>query len=84
MLRVTSSCGIAHGVVGKLSTDTQSCMLNRNCVILLFNSINITTFTIETNREARWPSGRASDSRARGRGFEPHSGRRVKQLSHWA
>ena len=32
-------------------------------------------------REARWPSGRASDSGARGRGFEPHSGRRVVSLS---
>ena len=32
-------------------------------------------------REACWPSGRASDSRARGRGFDPHSGRRVISLS---
>ena len=32
-------------------------------------------------REARWPSGRASDSRARGRGFDPHSGCRVVSLS---
>ena len=24
---------------------------------------------------ARWPSGRTSDSGARGRGFDPHSGR---------
>ena len=32
-------------------------------------------------REARWPSGRASDSGARGRGFDPHSGRRVVSLS---
>ena len=31
--------------------------------------------------EARWPSGRASDSGARGRGFDPHSGRRVVSLS---
>ena len=30
-------------------------------------------------KEARWPSGRASDSGARGRGFDPHSGRRVEQ-----
>ena len=29
----------------------------------------------------RWPSGRASDSGARGRGFDPHSGRRVVSLS---
>ena len=32
-------------------------------------------------REARWPSGRASDSGARGRGFDPHTGRRVVSLS---
>ena len=31
--------------------------------------------------EARWPSGRASDYRARGRGLDPHSGRRVVSLS---
>ena len=30
--------------------------------------------------EARWPGGRASDSGARGRGFDPHSGRRVESL----
>ena len=29
----------------------------------------------------RWPSGRASESGARGRGFDPHSGRRVVSLS---
>ena len=28
-----------------------------------------------------WPSGRASDSGSRGRGFDPHSGRRVVSLS---
>ena len=32
-------------------------------------------------RKARRPSGRASDSGARGRGFDPHSGRRVVSLS---
>ena len=32
-------------------------------------------------REAPWPSGRASDSGARGRGFDPHSGRRFVSLS---
>ena len=31
--------------------------------------------------EALWPSGRASDSRARGRWFDPHSGRRVVSVS---
>ena len=30
---------------------------------------------------APWPSGRASDSGARGRGFDLHSGRRVVSLS---
>ena len=33
------------------------------------------------NREAWWPSGRASDSRATGRGFDPHSGRLVVSFS---
>ena len=28
-----------------------------------------------------WPSGRVSDSGARGRGFDPHSGCRVVSLS---
>ena len=32
-------------------------------------------------RGARWPSGRASDSGARGQGFDPHTGRRVVSLS---
>ena len=31
--------------------------------------------------ETRWSSGRASDCGARGRGFDPHSGRRVVSLS---
>ena len=31
--------------------------------------------------EARRPSGSASDFGARGRGFDPHSGRRVVSLS---
>ena len=29
------------------------------------------------NREVWWHNGRSSDSGARGRGFDPHSGRRV-------
>ena len=32
-------------------------------------------------REAWWPSGRASDSGARGQGFDPHSGRHVVSFS---
>ena len=31
--------------------------------------------------ETRWPSGRASDSGARGRVFDPHPGRCVVSLS---
>ena len=31
--------------------------------------------------EVLWPSGRASDSGARGLGFDPHSGRLVVSLS---
>ena len=32
-------------------------------------------------QEARWPSGRALDSRTRGGGFDPHSGHHVVSLS---
>ena len=38
-------------------------------------------FYIKTNTSSRWPSGRASDSGARGRGLDPHSGPRVVSLS---
>ena len=41
---------------------------------------NVTITTCEV-REARWPSGRASDSGTRGWGFDPHSGCRVVSLS---
>ena len=37
--------------------------------------------TLYAIREARWPSGRASYSGARGRGFDTHPGRRVVSLS---
>ena len=40
-----------------------------------------TTILLSFRGDARWPSGRASDSRARGRGFDPHSGRCVVSLS---
>ena len=33
------------------------------------------------HKEAWWPSGRASDSEARGQGFDPHSGHCVVSLS---
>ena len=36
---------------------------------------------ITRHAEERWPSGRASDSGARGRGFDPHSGCCVLSLS---
>ena len=38
--------------------------------------------TRTNNREAPWPSGRASDSGARGWGFDPHSGHRVAVSFH--
>ena len=43
----------------------------------------ILSFLIQTRliREARWPSGRVSDTGARGWGFNPHSGHRVVSLS---
>ena len=55
-----------------------------------FNGLNrltfvgILTFISMINFILSWgggPSGRASDSGARGRGFDPHSGRRVVSLS---
>ena len=46
------------------------------------NKINIFFYICSKHRlEARWPSGRASESGARGRGFDPYSGRRVVSLS---
>ena len=42
---------------------------------------SIIVLKMHNNKEARWPSGRASDSGERGRGFDPHSGRRVVSLS---
>ena len=46
-------------------------LLPRLTIYLLFS---LFTFLVS-------PSGRASDSGARGRGFDPHSGRRVVSLS---
>ena len=37
--------------------------------------------SLDCSVEARWPSGRASESEARGRGFDSHSGRRIVSLS---
>ena len=41
--------------------------------------LNVTVST--THRETRWPSGRASDSGAKGRGFDLHSDRSGVSLS---
>ena len=41
---------------------------------------NVTITTCEV-REVPWPSARASDSGARGGGFDPHSGHCVVSLS---
>ena len=46
-------------------------------LVILFSFFD----TLLYGMEARWPSGRALDSGARGRGFDPHSGRRVVSLS---
>ena len=50
---------------------------------MLYFKCSITKIHITQRRtgEARWPSGRASDSGARDREFDPHSGRRVVSLS---
>ena len=37
-------------------------------------------FSID-QKGTRWPSSRASDSEARGHGFDPHKGHRVVSLS---
>ena len=54
-----------------------------NCIVsFLFLSFRVTSANVkECPREVRWPSGSASDSGARGQGFDPHSGRRVVSLS---
>ena len=51
--------------------------MHRNVKIIPYTEI----ITISESREAPRPSGRASDSGARGQGFDPHSGRRVVSLS---
>ena len=45
------------------------------------NSREQLVFVFRELLEARWPIGRALDPGARGRGFDPHSGRRVVSLS---
>ena len=44
------------------------------------HKVNLTVQT-EPKFKARWPGGRGSDSGARGRGFDSHSGHRVVSLS---
>ena len=46
-----------------------------------FCTISTWSTTQVLKRGAPWPSGRASDIGARGRGFDPHSRRRVVSLS---
>ena len=64
----------------------------KNCVlvytgVILFVLPVLSTESIiyqtckKTAWKAWWPSGRASDSRARGQGFNLHSGRHVLSLS---
>ena len=48
---------------------------------MLLVSMSVPRHVTLSLREARWPSGIGSDSGARGRGFAPHSGRRVVSLS---
>ena len=42
---------------------------------------NTLTWLNSCIREARWSSGRASDSESRGGGFDPHSGRLAVSLT---
>ena len=55
----------------------------RHCLFITKSDEAVSTCTNNLCffREARRPSGRALDSGARGRGFDPHSGRRVVSLS---
>ena len=46
-----------------------------------FTGVFIKALNIDCGAEVQWPSGRVSDSGARLRGFDPHSGRRVVSLS---
>ena len=49
--------------------------------MLVCITVSLTRLCHLPDQEARWPSGRASDSGAIGRGFDPHLGRRVVSLS---
>ena len=49
--------------------------------VVLLNTQVVHNLVTPFAREAPWPSGRASVSEARGRGFDPHSGRRVVSFS---
>ena len=55
-------------------------VIQRGMVKVMFSKNTDWTDTL-TFRDARWPCGRASDSGARCRGFDPHSGRPVVSLS---
>ena len=59
-------------------------LVNINVYLVKFCQFVLKIFRgnkILTSIKAWWPSGKASDSRARGQGFDPHSGRRVVSLS---
>ena len=67
-LRPRRSC-----VITQVGTNSKALVLSCSGSVLLEQQ--------NVSREARWPSGRALDSGARGRGFDPHSGRSVVSLS---
>ena len=75
--------------VGFLMTRLNSYTIRRKSEATVDKSKSIVPFivvytngtTICYSVEERWPSSRASDSGARGRGFDLHSGRRVVSLS---
>ena len=52
-----------------------------NFIMVVKMAVNSIDTKVTLSGEARWPSGRASDSGARGRVFDPHSVRRVVSLS---
>ena len=60
------------------TSENTDVLNSRDEIYLVFAENSIFSFHfILFLREARWPSGRALDSGARGRGLDPHSGRRV-------
>ena len=70
---------IAHTHFSVSKLGSQSTPKVQTIVLLLLICLHRTLWDLF--RVARWPSGRASDSGARGPGFDPHSGRHVVSLS---